>query len=342
MTRMGNGNHAPAWGEWTAWVRTLTPADLPKAPFALVPHVDVADPYTFLTALQRDAEAGPEGPRARLSAFERECQLLRAAIAEHGAAGADQIERPEPRVPAAARPRDNGSTSRKAQRAKPRKTATGPEEYQARQSPIAGAIDVPVSVTLVAFDFETTGLSPSLDAIVEVGGVKFDPFGEVIDTYQQLADPGSPIPEDSTAVTGITNKMVKGQPPSLEVVQAFLEWAGPDAVLIAHNAPFDIEFLRASCDRGNVKAPNLKVVDTLRWAQQMKLPTENNKLGTLLAHYEIAVDGDLHRSLVDAQGVVALVTRLAGGTLNPLEEILHHTYDLKDNVYNDFKFRRKN
>lgn len=339
---MTTASDTPVWGEWTAWVRSLTPGDLPRAPFALVPHVEVTDPYTFLAALQRDAEAGPKGPRARLSAFERECQLLRAAIAESGAAGSDQIPRPEQRVAAAGRPKSNGgAAARKAQRAKPRKTASGPEQYDTAQPAIAGAIDVPASATLVAFDFETTGLSPTMDAIVEVGGVKFDPFGQLLETYQQLANPGSPIPEDSTAVTGITNKMVKDMPPSLVVLQEFLEWCGPDAVLVAHNAPFDIEFLRATCERGNVPAPNLKVVDTLKWAQQAKLGTENNKLGTLLDHFGVKVEGDLHRSLVDAQGVAALVAHLSAGTLNPLEEILHHSYDLKDNVYNDFKFRRK-
>ena len=338
---MATAERTPAWGEWTAWVRTLTPADLPQAPFALVPHVDVADPYAFLVALKRDAEAGPKGPRARLSAFERECRLLRAAIEALGPAGSNQIARPEPKTAEAPRAKENGSASRKAQRVKTRKTATGAEHYDTAQPSISGAIDVPSSVTLVAFDFETTGLSPTVDAIVEVGGVKFDPFGEALETYQQLANPGSPIPADSTAVTGITNKMVKDQPDSLTVLQEFLAWAGPDAVLVAHNAPFDIEFLRSTCERGGIAAPNLKVVDTLRWAQQMKLPTENNKLGTLLEYYDAVPEGDLHRSLVDAQGVVALVARLAGGTLNPLEEILHHTYDLKDNVYNDFKFRRK-
>lgn len=326
---------ALSWGEWAAWVRRLTPGDLPRAPFALVPHVEVADPYTYLAALQLDASVGPKGARTRSGAFEHECALLRARIDELGKAGADQIPRPASTVLSATLVKASGRKGGKA-----KKTATGPEQYDAPAATIPGAIEVPESACLVAFDFETTGLYPSSDAIVEVGAVKFTPFGETIETYQQLANPGSPIPKESVEVTGITDKMVKDMPPSLTVLQAFLEWAGPDAVLIAHNAPFDIEFLRTTCERGNVTPPNLKVVDTLRWAQRLKLPTENNKLGTLLAHFEIPVTGDLHRSLVDAQGVAALIARLAGGTLNPLEEILHHAYNLKDNKY--VEFRRRN
>lgn len=99
-------------------------------------------------------------------------------------------------------------------------------------------------VTFVAFDFETTGLYPAQDKIVEFGAVKFK-GGAVVDTFQQLANPGIPITEDAARISGIDSDMVVSAPPVAEVLPRFVEFLG-EAVLVAHNAPFDLAFLRAA------------------------------------------------------------------------------------------------
>jgi DNA polymerase III epsilon subunit family exonuclease len=100
------------------------------------------------------------------------------------------------------------------------------------------------SLTFAAFDFETTGLYPASDRIVEFGAVRFRD-GEIIDTFERLADPGIPISPDAAAVSGISDADVVGKTPVAEVVPEFVSFLG-DAILTAHNAPFDLGFLRAA------------------------------------------------------------------------------------------------
>ncbi len=100
------------------------------------------------------------------------------------------------------------------------------------------------AVTFTAFDFETTGLYPASDRIVEFGAVKFR-GGESIETFEHLANPGIPISPDAAAVSGISDADVVGARPVFEVVPEFVAFLG-DTVLMAHNAPFDLGFLRAA------------------------------------------------------------------------------------------------
>src|SRR5438552_1923649 len=98
-------------------------------------------------------------------------------------------------------------------------------------------------LTFVAFDTETTGLSPLASRLVELSGVKFAFDGTVVSTFSTLIDPQSDIPPEATRVHGITDDMVVGQPTCAEAVPQFFAWAnGPDVVLAAHNAQFDISF----------------------------------------------------------------------------------------------------
>lgn len=98
--------------------------------------------------------------------------------------------------------------------------------------------------TFVVVDLETTGWSPASGAaITEIGAVKVC-GGKVIAEFQSLINPGSPIPELITNITGISDAMVMESPWIHEVVPIFLEFCGsPDeTVLVAHNAPFDMSF----------------------------------------------------------------------------------------------------
>ena len=169
---------------------------------------------------------------------------------------------------------------------------------------------------LIAFDTETTGLSPYEHALLEIAGVKFHPNGTAVETFQELANPGYPIPETVSAMTGITNAMVAACPAPIEVVRAFLAWAGPDAYFLAHNASFDIRFINATFLNAAEPAPNLRVVDTLAWARERFPGHKSHALGILLEAIGVK-RGGLHRALADAMGVMALAAHLLTGEPYP-------------------------
>lgn len=105
----------------------------------------------------------------------------------------------------------------------------------------------PVSeVTFTAFDFETTGLYPASDRIVEFGAVRFR-AGAIAATFERLANPGIPISPDAAAVSGISDADVTSATRVEEVIPEFVDFLGT-SVLMAHNAPFDLGFLRAAVE----------------------------------------------------------------------------------------------
>jgi DNA polymerase III alpha subunit (gram-positive type) len=174
---------------------------------------------------------------------------------------------------------------------------------------------------MVAFDFETTGLSPGRHHVIEIGAVRFDLEGRVLDTYAQLCDPGYPLPDEIVTLTGIRAEEIAGCPRPFEALSNFLHWAGPHAVFAAHNAGFDVRFLNAAFLANHEFAPALPLVDTLRWARSLNLPVSDCKLKTLLRHYGIGCEG-LHRSLADAHGVRQLVARWLSDVPEPRAEVV--------------------
>jgi len=108
------------------------------------------------------------------------------------------------------------------------------------------ALDEPLSsTTFVVVDLETTGGASATDAITEIGAVKVR-SGEVLGEFATLVDPRTAIAPFVSVLTGITDQMVAQAPSIDSVLPAFLEFAA-GAVLVAHNAPFDIGFLKAAC-----------------------------------------------------------------------------------------------
>lgn len=103
-------------------------------------------------------------------------------------------------------------------------------------------------------DFETTGLSPNYDQIVEIGACKVE-NGEIIDQFHQYVDPGIPMPSDASAVNHITDQMLAGQPKIYEVLPALLNFIGDD-ILVCHNARFDVSFLAQACMRYGFVCPS--------------------------------------------------------------------------------------
>ncbi|MEZ5115512.1 MAG: DEDD exonuclease domain-containing protein [Candidatus Nanopelagicales bacterium] len=183
-------------------------------------------------------------------------------------------------------------------------------------------------VTFVVVDLETTGGSPADAGITEVGAVKVR-AGEVLGEMQTLVDPGSPVPPFVAALTGITDAMLVGAPRVPAVLPAFLEFAR-GSVLVAHNAPYDIGFLKGACARTGTAWPGFAVVDTARLARQVLHRDEvpNCKLATLAAHVH-ASTRPTHRALDDARATVdvlhALLERVGDLGVHSLDELLTYS-----------------
>ncbi|MGC4174156.1 DEDD exonuclease domain-containing protein [Demequina sp.] len=163
--------------------------------------------------------------------------------------------------------------------------------------------------TFVTVDLETTGGSHVSSQITEIGAVKTR-GGEVIGEFQTLVNPGAPIPPMIVALTGITDAMVVEAPPIEEVLPAFLEFLG-DAVLVAHNAPFDTGFLRAACRTHGYKWPGSEVVDTVTLARRATTKEEapNKKLSTLARVFGTEVTPN-HRALADARATAEIMHKM--------------------------------
>jgi DNA polymerase-3 subunit epsilon len=186
-------------------------------------------------------------------------------------------------------------------------------------------VGTPLSeVTFVVVDLETTGGSANDSAITEIGAVKVR-GGEVLGEFQTLVDPGGPVPPYIQVLTGITTAMLVGAPPIEEVLPSFLEFAR-GAVLVAHNAPFDVGFLKAAAARTDRAWPGFRVVDTVRLARRVVTRDEapNHRLGTLAALFHAQVTPN-HRALADARATVdvlhALFGRLAPLGVTHLEDL---------------------
>jgi len=179
-------------------------------------------------------------------------------------------------------------------------------------------------VTFVVVDLETTGGSPKDCAITEIGAVKVR-GGQVLGEFQTLVDPGHEIPPYISVLTGITSTMVAAAPRIGSVLPSFLEFAR-GAVLVAHNAPFDLGFLKAACGENGIPWPAAASVDTAVLARRLLSRDEvpNCKLGTLAPFFS-ATTSPTHRALDDARATVdvlhGLFERLGPLGVTTLEEL---------------------
>ena len=150
---------------------------------------------------------------------------------------------------------------------------------------------------MVVFDLETTSLSNRTGKIIEIGAVKIK-AGEVIDVFNTFVDPEEAITEQTTSLTSITNEMVAGAPKENEAVKSFLDFAG-DRMLIAHNAGFDVGFMRVACERCGYPFTNT-YLDTVGLSRYLNSELKNHKLDTIANYYELG-DFHHHRASDDAE-----------------------------------------
>jgi DNA polymerase-3 subunit epsilon len=181
-------------------------------------------------------------------------------------------------------------------------------------------------VTFVIVDLETTG-GPAREAgITEIGAVKVR-GGEHLGSFATLVNPERTIPPFIATLTGITNALVSSAPTLTSALPAFLEFLG-DGVLVAHNAPYDVGFLKGACAQLDYTWPAPIIVDTARLARVALQPGEvrNCKLATLAAHFNASTQ-PIHRALADAEATTdvlhALIDRV--GTFG-----VHTLPDLRD------------
>lgn len=152
------------------------------------------------------------------------------------------------------------------------------------------------STTWVVFDTETTGLNPTEHTLIEIAAVKMQ-GSEMIAEWTELIDPQVPISAKISELTHITNDMVAGKRKLAEVLPDFRAFVG-DAVLVAHNADFDLGFLKACAARVGMPAWNNLVLDTLPLARKLYPNERNYRLGTLTKKFSVDLV-NAHRALDD-------------------------------------------
>lgn len=149
----------------------------------------------------------------------------------------------------------------------------------------------------IAFDFETTGTVPGVDQIIEIGAVRFI-NGEPESVFSTFVDPLRPIPPGASNVNKIYDHMVKGAPTIETLLDSFAEFCGDD-LMVAHNAPFDAQFLTADIKKYESQAPKGLVIDSLPIARKVFPGLPNYKLGTLVQFLKIPT-AEFHRAEADA------------------------------------------
>jgi DNA polymerase III epsilon subunit family exonuclease len=162
----------------------------------------------------------------------------------------------------------------------------------------------------VVVDLETTGPSPKTgSAITEIGAVKVK-GGIVQDQYETFVNPLLAIPQYITDLTGITDLMLANAPIIDDVLPSFFEFIGDhnEVILVAHNAPFDLSFLKSAALAIDLSWPNFRTLDTVVVARQVLTPDEvpNCKLSTLAQFFGTLVDPN-HRALDDAKATTEVL-----------------------------------
>lgn len=166
--------------------------------------------------------------------------------------------------------------------------------------------------TYVVFDVETTGLSAVYNSIIELAAVKIHD-GEIIDRFESFANPHHRLSATTINLTGITDDMVQTAPEIEEVLRNFSEWTG-DAVLVAHNASFDMGFLNVGYKKiGYDKAKN-PVIDTLELGRFLYPEMKNHRLNTLAKKFDIELTQH-HRAIYDAEATGYLLLKMLKDSL---------------------------
>lgn len=159
----------------------------------------------------------------------------------------------------------------------------------------------------IAFDLETTGLSPETDQIIEIGALKVK-NGKVVDRFMEFVKPDKPISTIITGITGITNEMVASARGTDEIISDFVVFC-EDLPLVGHNIMFDYKFMKKYANTYGFPFEK-KGIDTLKIAKKVHKDFESRSLGVLCEYYQI-VNQAAHRAYHDALATAKLYQCMA-------------------------------
>lgn len=167
-----------------------------------------------------------------------------------------------------------------------------------------------LSSTYVVFDFETTGFNAGgNDSIIEVGAVKIC-NGEIIDRFSELINPGRKIPLKITEITNITDDMLEGKDDEKTVIKRFSDWYG-NLPMVAHNAKFDVSFLKMAYQKYGFGEFENTVIDTLELSRALDNNYARHSLSALVKRYEVPWDETAHhRADYDAEGTALVFHKM--------------------------------
>ena len=159
----------------------------------------------------------------------------------------------------------------------------------------------------ICFDLETTGLNAKLDRIIEIGAYRIK-NNEILDEFSMFVDPQTEISPRITEITGITQNMVQGAPKEDEAVRKFVEFCGENPVLVAHNANFDVSFIKAALERMSLSF-DFTYIDTVPLSRALIMSIKNHKLDTIAKFLKIP-EFNHHRASDDAKALAYIFIAL--------------------------------
>jgi len=166
------------------------------------------------------------------------------------------------------------------------------------------------TLNFVAFDTETTGIWAPSHRIVEIGAVKFRLGQRKTDRFQALVNPEREIPTEVVEIHGITTSMVRSAETIRPVLERFVDFCGPESVLIAHNALFDISFVGCESDRIRLPLMENPIMDTVDLFRQYRPGLDSYSLQSLMRKFKLGADQN-HRAADDAALVWKLFSMVA-------------------------------
>jgi len=192
-----------------------------------------------------------------------------------------------------------------------------------------------LTTTFVVFDLETTGFNAGGgDSIIEIGAVKIC-NGEILDSFDELINPGKPLNPKITEITNITDDMLKDKPKEEEVIKRFVKWID-DLPMVAHNAKFDTSFIEMAYAKYNLGQFNNTVVDTLELSRTLDNNYSRHSLSAIVKRYDVAFDEDAHhRADYDAKSTALVYHKMISKLVSRNFELISDLDKLvsKDEIY---------
>lgn len=197
-------------------------------------------------------------------------------------------------------------------------------------------IDLPsLDATYCVFDFETTGFNAGGgDTVIEIGAVLIK-NGEIIDRFDELINPGRPLPKKITDITNITDEMLKGKDDEEAAMRRFIEFF-KDFPMVAHNAKFDVSFLEMAYQKYELGEFTNCVIDTLELSRALDNGFARHSLSALVKRYNVEWDEEAHhRADYDAEGTAFVLDKMVKKMYNQNIENIKDFNNLieKDEIY---------